>query len=61
MQHGSMSVSRFGLYCILRITYQITKGQSILNVQEDKTPTDIVPGTKVYELVEKLVKYLPEK
>ena len=26
-----------------------------------KTPTDIAPGTKVYELVEELVKYLPEK
>lgn len=26
-----------------------------------KTPTDIAPGTKVYELVEELAKYLPEK
>ena len=25
-----------------------------------KTPTEIAPGTKVYELVEELVKYLPE-
>ncbi len=24
-------------------------------------PTDIAPGTKVYELVEELAKYLPEK
>ena len=26
-----------------------------------KTPTEIAPGTKVYELVEELAKYLPEK
>ena len=26
-----------------------------------KTPTEITPGTKVYELVEELAKYLPEK
>lgn len=25
------------------------------------TPTEIAPGTKVYELVEELVKYLPEE
>ena len=25
------------------------------------SPTDIAPGTKVYELVEELAKYLPEK
>ena len=27
---------------------------------EGKTPTEIAPGTKVYELVEELAKYLPE-
>lgn len=26
-----------------------------------RMPTDIAPGTKVYELVEELAKYLPEK
>ena len=26
-----------------------------------KTPTEIAPGTKAYELVEKLAKYLPEE
>lgn len=26
-----------------------------------KTPTEIAPGTKVYEVVEKLARYLPEK
>lgn len=26
----------------------------------EKTPTEIAPGTKVYEVVEELVKYLPE-
>lgn len=28
---------------------------------EGKTPTEIAPGTKVYELVEELAKYLPEE
>ena len=28
---------------------------------EGKTPTEIAPGTKVYELVEELTKYLPEE
>ena len=28
---------------------------------QGKTPTEIAPGTKVYELVEELVKYLPEE
>ena len=28
---------------------------------EGKTPTEIAPGTKVYELVEELLKYLPEE
>lgn len=32
----------------------------IKNVQR-KTPTEIAPGTKVYELVEELAKYLPEE
>ena len=27
---------------------------------KSKTPAEIAPGTKVYELVEELVKYLPE-
>lgn len=26
-----------------------------------KTPTEIAPGTKVYEVVEKLARYSPEK
>lgn len=28
---------------------------------QGRTPADIAPGTKVYELVEELVKYLPEE
>ena len=28
---------------------------------EGKTPSEIAPGTKVYELVEELAKYLPEE
>lgn len=33
----------------------------IIKEGEGKTPTEIAPGTKVYELVEELAKYLPEK
>lgn len=32
----------------------------IIKENEGKTPTEIAPGTKVYELVEELGKYLPE-
>lgn len=32
----------------------------IINEHQGMTPTMIAPGTKVYELVEELVKYLPE-
>lgn len=30
-------------------------------MEENRTPTEIAPGTKVYELVEELVRYLPEE
>lgn len=33
----------------------------IMNDGAGKTPTEIAPGTKVYELVEELAKYLPEE
>ena len=33
----------------------------IMKEGEGKTPTEIAPGTKVYELVEELAKYLPEE
>ena len=33
----------------------------IIKEGEGKTPTEIAPGTKVYELVEELAKYLPEE
>ena len=33
----------------------------IIKNGEGKTPAEIAPGTKVYELVEELVKYLPEE
>lgn len=33
----------------------------IIKEHKDLSPTDIAPGTKVYELVEELAKYLPEK
>ncbi|MGI5947160.1 MAG: RloB family protein [Lachnospiraceae bacterium] len=33
----------------------------IIKDGQGRMPTDIAPGTKVYELVEELVKYLPEK
>lgn len=38
----------------------IRYAKRIMKDGEGKTPTEIAPGTKVYELVEELVKYLPE-
>ena len=39
----------------------IRNAKRIMKDGEGKTPTEIVPGTKVYELVEELAKYLPEE
>ncbi len=39
----------------------IRYAKRIIKDGEEKTPTDIAPGTKVYELVEELAKYLPEE
>ena len=39
----------------------IRYARSIIKNGEGKTPTEIAPGTKVYELAEELAKYLPEK
>ena len=39
----------------------IRYAKRIIKDGEGKTPTEIVPGTKVYELVEELAKYLPEE
>ena len=39
----------------------IDKAKRIMKEGEGKTPTEIAPGTKVYELVEELAKYLPEE
>ena len=39
----------------------IRYAKRIIKDGQDKTPTEIAPGTKVYELVEKLAKYLPEE
>lgn len=38
----------------------IRYAKRIIKDGEGKTPTEIAPGTKVYELVEELAKYLPE-
>ncbi len=38
----------------------IRYAKRIINEHQEMTPTMIAPGTKVYELVEELVKYLPE-
>ena len=38
----------------------IRYARRIIKNGQHKTPTEIAPGTKVYELVEELVKYLPE-
>ena len=39
----------------------IRYAKRIIEDGKGKTPSEIVPGTKVYELVEELAKYLPEK
>lgn len=39
----------------------IRYAKRIMQDGEGKTPTEIAPGTKVYELVEELAKYLPEE
>ena len=39
----------------------IRYAKRIIKDGQAKTPTEIAPGTKVYELVEELAKYLPEK
>ena len=39
----------------------IRYARKIMKEGEGKTPTEIAPGTKVYELVEELLKYLPEE
>lgn len=39
----------------------IRYAKRIIKDGKGKTPTEIVPGTKVYELVEELAKYLPEE
>lgn len=39
----------------------IRYARRIIKNGEGKTPAEIAPGTKVYELVEELVKYLPEE
>ena len=37
----------------------IRYAKRIIKDGQGRTPTEIAPGTKVYELVEELVKYLP--
>ena len=39
----------------------IRYAKRIINNGKGKTPAEIAPGTKVYELVEELAKYLPEE
>lgn len=39
----------------------IRYARRIIEDGQYKTPTEIAPGTKVYELVVELAKYLPEK
>ncbi len=39
----------------------IRYAKRIIEEGQGKTPTEIAPGTKVYELVEELAKYLPEE
>ncbi len=39
----------------------IRYAKRIIKAGEGKTPAQIAPGTKVYELAEELAKYLPEE
>ncbi len=39
----------------------IRYAKRIIDEQQGKTPTNIAPGTKVYELVEEMARYLPEE
>lgn len=39
----------------------IRYAKRIIKEGQGKTPAEIAPGTKVYELVEELAKYLPEE
>lgn len=39
----------------------IRYAKRIIEEGRGKTPTEIAPGTKVYELVEELARYLPEE
>lgn len=39
----------------------IRYAKRIIEENKEKTPSDIAPGTKVYELVEELARYLPEE
>lgn len=39
----------------------IRYAKRIISEGQGKTPTEIAPETKVYELVEKLAKYLPKE
>ena len=39
----------------------IRYAKRIIEQNKGKTPTNIAPGTRVYELVEELARYLPEK
>ena len=39
----------------------IRYAKRIIKDGQGKTPSEIAPGTKVYELVEELAKYLPEE
>ena len=38
----------------------IRYAKRIIKDGQGKTPAELAPGTKVYELVEELVKYLPD-
>ena len=39
----------------------IRYAKRIIEENKGKKPADIAPGTKVYELVEELARYLPER
>ena len=54
-----------GLFDILMqkgdVNLAIRYAKRIIRDGQGKTPSEIAPGTKVYELVEELLKYMPDE
>lgn len=59
---GIYEKNRKDMFNILQpyIRYAIKNAKKLDDINNDKTPADSKPGTKVYELIEKLLPYLTE-